>query len=76
MNPTPDGRHTLKPLDDPWDAGTFEGAEYENMRRAAGFTFEERLKRIEGLFSVVRRAQQLRPEPEPPSDPAGDPRSS
>lgn len=51
---TEDGRILLPPLPDEF-AATYEGAEYEVLRRTAAWTFRQRLEWNEQVCEMARR---------------------
>ncbi|MDX2175180.1 MAG: hypothetical protein SF028_01800 [Candidatus Sumerlaeia bacterium] len=65
---THDGRYFMPPLPE-WEYGTWEGAEYANLRDAAAKTFPERLDAVEEMGRLAEEFREAREAPAPPPPP-------
>lgn len=63
-----DGRHSMRPIEDPWEASTPEGMDYEQLRRMAGRTLLERLEWAMTISEWARRGREQAGEHRPPGD--------
>ena len=67
-----DGRLRLKPIEDPWEACTAEGMDYEQLQLMAGRTMLERLEWAMTMTQLARRGREQAEERRKAAKPPGD----